>query len=177
MVLVVARLYNLALDFNIFLSFSLLTICQRKLESPRPELVPQEDVLVMAVPYEVIESKRVPRTGPYSQAVKVGNLVFTAAQPGVDPSTRRPPGPTFESQVRQAFANLGAILEDAGSGLDKVVKVTCLVTDAGNFPMLNQLFEEFFPNSPPARTSPIVSLPNHLLFAIEAIAVCEGNSN
>jgi 2-iminobutanoate/2-iminopropanoate deaminase len=122
---------------------------------------------------EVIESKRVPRLGPYAQAVKVGNLVFTAGQPGIDPVTRRPPNATFEGQVRQAFSNLEAVLQDAGSGLERVIKVTCFVTDAAHFVKLNELFEEFFPKSPPARTTPIVVLPNHLLFSIEAIAVCE----
>jgi 2-iminobutanoate/2-iminopropanoate deaminase len=122
---------------------------------------------------EVINSSRVPRLGPYSQAVRVGNLVFTAGQPGIDPATGQVAGPTFEAQARQAFANLRAVLEDAGSGLHRVVKVTCFMADGAAFATLNDLFAEFFPDSPPARSGPVVTLPKGLLFSIEAVAVVE----
>ena len=127
----------------------------------------------MALPEEVVESARVPRIGPYSQAVRVGELVFTAGQPGIDPSTGQVAGDTFEAQARQAFDNLAAVLEDAGSRLERVVKVTCYVADAGAFGTLNALFEEFFPGSPPARSTPVIALPRGLLFSIDAIAVVE----
>ena len=127
----------------------------------------------MALPQEVINSTRVPRIGPYSQAVRVGNLVFTAGQPGVDPATGLVAGATFEAQARQAFANLRAVLEDAGTSLDRVVKVTCFVADMEAFPKLNELFKEFFPESPPVRSTPVVALPKALLFSIDAIAVVE----
>jgi 2-iminobutanoate/2-iminopropanoate deaminase len=127
----------------------------------------------MALPEEVINSGRVPRIGPYSQAVRVGNLVFTAGQAGIDPATGQSAGPTFEAQARQAFANLRAVLEDAGSGLHRVVKVTCFVAEADAFPKLNELFTEFFPGSPPVRSTPVVALPKGLLFSIDAIAVVE----
>ena len=125
----------------------------------------------MALPSEVVDSSRVPVIGPYSQAIRVGNLVFTAGQPGIDPATVA--GPTFEAQARQAFANLAAVLEDAGSSLARVVKVTCFVTDAAAFPTLNALFGEFFPGAPPVRSTPIVQIPRGLLFSIDAIAVAE----
>jgi 2-iminobutanoate/2-iminopropanoate deaminase len=127
----------------------------------------------MALPEEVVHSGRVPRIGPYSQAVRVGNFVFTAGQAGIDPATGQPAGPTFEAQGRQAFANLRAVLEDARSGLQRVVKLTCFVADADAFPKLNELFAEFFPESPPVRSTPVVALPRGLLFSIEAIAVVE----
>jgi 2-iminobutanoate/2-iminopropanoate deaminase len=127
----------------------------------------------MALPHEVITSSRVPRLGPYSQAVRAGNLVFTAGQPGIDPATGQLAGPTFEAQARQAIANLRAVLEDAGTSLQRVVKVTCFVADAAAFPTLNELFAEFFPDSPPVRSVPVVTLPKGLLFSIEAIAVIE----
>jgi 2-iminobutanoate/2-iminopropanoate deaminase len=127
----------------------------------------------MALPHEVIDSPRVPRIGPYSQAVRVGNLVFTAGQPGIDPATGQVAGPTFEAQARQALANLSAVLEDAGTSLQRVVKVTCFVADAAAFATLNQLFIEFFPEAPPARSTPVISLPKGLLFSIEAIAAVE----
>src|SRR5690242_15816934 len=127
----------------------------------------------MALPHEVITSTRVPRIGPYSQAVRVGNLVFTAGQPGIDPKTGQVAGPTFEAQARQAFANLRDVLEDAGTSLQRVVKVTCFVADATAFSTLNDLFTELFPDSPPARSTPVITLPKGLLFSIEAIAVVE----
>ena len=127
----------------------------------------------MALPTEVVESARVPRLGPYSQAVRVGDMVYTAGQPGIDPAKGAVAGDTFEAQARQAFANLAAVLEDAGSGLDRVVKVTCFLTDAADFPALNALFAEFFPVAPPVRSAPIAQLPRGLLFSIDAIAVAE----
>jgi 2-iminobutanoate/2-iminopropanoate deaminase len=120
---------------------------------------------------EVVESSRVPRLGPYSQAVRAGELIFTAGQAGIDPKTGAAAGSDFESQARQAFANLRAVLEDAGSGLEQVVRVTCFVTDASAFSTLNALFVEYFPSSPPVRSTPVVALPKGLLFSIDAIAV------
>jgi 2-iminobutanoate/2-iminopropanoate deaminase len=100
-------------------------------------------------------------------------LVFTAGQPGIDPRTGHVAGDTFEAQARQAFANLRAVLEDAGSRMERVVKVTCFVADAGAFAILNGLFEEYFPSSPPVRSTPVIALPRGLLFSIDAIAVAE----
>jgi 2-iminobutanoate/2-iminopropanoate deaminase len=120
---------------------------------------------------KVIESSRVPRLGPYSQAVRVGDLVYTAGQAGIDPTSGKVAGDTFVAQARQAFTNLRALLEDAGAGMDQVIKVTCFVTEADAFETLNQLFAEFFPSAPPVRSTPIVALPRGLKFSIEAIAV------
>lgn len=127
----------------------------------------------MALPSEVIDSARVPRIGPYSQAIRVGNLVYTAGQPGMNPATGAVAGDTFEAQARQAFANLAALLEDSGSRLARVIKVTCFITDTANFPALNALFAEFFPEAPPVRSAPTVQLPRGLLISIEAIAVVD----
>jgi len=127
----------------------------------------------MALPEEVVESPRVPRLGPYSQAVRIGDLVFTAGQPGIDPATGRVAGETFEAQARQALDNLRAVLEDAGSRMERVVKVTCYIADAGAFATLNALFEEYFPGNPPVRSAPVIALPRGLLFSVDAIAVAE----
>jgi 2-iminobutanoate/2-iminopropanoate deaminase len=125
----------------------------------------------MASPSEIIDSPRVPRIGPYSQAVRVGDLVYTAGQTGFDAITGNVAGDSFEAQARQAFANLRAVLEDAGSSLERVIKVTCFLADPNAFPTLNILFSEFFPVAPPVRSAPIVQLPRGLLFSIDAIAV------
>src|SRR5215470_10399939 len=119
----------------------------------------------------VIESHRVPRLGPYSQAVRVGDLIYTAGQAGIDPATGKVAGDTFNAQARQAFTNLRILLEDAGSGMDQVLKVTCFVTEAEAFGSLNELFAEFFPAAPPVRSTPVVALPRSLKFSIDAIAL------
>ena len=124
----------------------------------------------MTVLHEVVESRRVPRRGPYSQAVRLGELLFIAGQGGLDPRTGALAGATFELQARQAFENLRAILEDAGSSLDRVVKTTCFLAAPEAFDELNALYAEYFPTDPPVRSAPVVRLPRGLLFSIEAIA-------
>lgn len=120
---------------------------------------------------QVLDSTRVPRLGPYSQAVRAGDLIFTAGQAGIDPTTGKPAGDAFIAQARQAFKNLRALLEDAGSGMDRVVKVTCFVAEADAFAQLNDVFAEFFPTAPPVRSTPVVTLPRGLKFSIEAVAL------
>jgi 2-iminobutanoate/2-iminopropanoate deaminase len=138
--------------------------------------VPNSEESRVALPSEVIESSRVPRIGPYSQAIRVGNLVYTAGQPGIDPASGAVAADTFEAQARQAFVNLAAVLEDSGSRLQRVVKVTCFVADPAAFPTLNALFAEYFPDAPPVRSTPIVELPRGLLFSIDAVAVADDSA-
>ena len=125
--------------------------------------------------HAVLETARVPRRGPYSQAVQYGGLIFVAGQGGLDPTTGAVVGPSFEAQARQAFENLRAILEDAGSGLDRVLKTTCFLPSPEAFVQLNALYAEYFPVDPPVRTAPVVQLPRGLLFSIEAIAAAGAN--
>src|SRR5512135_1049185 len=94
---------------------------------------------------KIIDSPRIPPLGPYSQAVRAGDFIFTAGQAGIDPATGKAAGDDFEAQARQAFLNLRTLLEDAGSGMDRVVKVTCFVADPDAFLRLNELFIEYFP--------------------------------
>lgn len=106
----------------------------------------------------------------YSQAVTVGNLVFVAGQAGMNFESGTI-SPDFETQARQAFANLSAVLTAAGSGLDRVVKTTVWLVDATNFDILNRLYAEYFPTNPPARSTPVVDLPKkEFQLSIEAIA-------
>jgi 2-iminobutanoate/2-iminopropanoate deaminase len=120
--------------------------------------------------HEVMESSRVPRRGPYSQAVRLGELLFIAGQAGLDPNSGALAGPTFELQARRAFENLRAILEDAGSSLDRVVKTTCFLAVPEAFDQLNALYAEYFPVAPPVRSTPVVQLPRGLLVSVEAFA-------
>ena len=109
--------------------------------------------------------------GPYSQAVRAGDFLFIAGQPGINPATGKPAGESFEAQARQAFENLSAVLNVAGSSLRHVVKTTIFMTDAAAFPAMNQLYGEYFPQDPPVRATPIVQLPLGLLISIECVAV------
>ena len=120
---------------------------------------------------EAIASGAMPKAlGPYSQAVRAGDLLFVAGQTGIDPTSGTVPDGGFDAEARQAFLNLAAVLRAAGSDLNRVVKTTVFLTDAESFGAMNELYAEFFPTSPPVRSTPIVALPKGLLISIEAIA-------
>jgi 2-iminobutanoate/2-iminopropanoate deaminase len=128
--------------------------------------------------HEVIHGPSMPQPmGHYSQAVRVGNLLFVAGQPGIDlgatadPATARAVPGGFEAEFRQAVRNLEAVLKAAGSDLQHVVKTTTFMTDLENGEVANRLYAEYFPMNPPARSAPVVTLPRGLLLSIEAIAV------
>ena len=120
---------------------------------------------------EAVDNERMPRAlGPYSHAVRAGDLYFVSGQPGIDPETGDVPPGGFEAEARMAFENLRRVLEAAGLGLERVVKTTVYLTAAEDFPALNALFGEFFPTSAPTRATPIVVLPRTLRISIEAVA-------
>jgi 2-iminobutanoate/2-iminopropanoate deaminase len=111
-------------------------------------------------------------TGSYSQAVVVGDFVFTAGTLPLHPQTGEVVGEDITSQTRQVLKNLASILEAAGSSLEKVVKTTVFLTDKGNQPAMNSTYGEFFGASPPARSTVQVGpLTKGSLIEIEAIAV------
>ncbi len=117
-----------------------------------------------------IESPDMPKVvGPYSPAVRAGDLVFIAGQPGLDPATGAVPDGGFEAEARQAFVNLRTVVEAAGAGLERVVKTTVFLGSADDFAAMNQLFGEFFPTAPPVRSTPIVGLPRSLRISIDAV--------
>ncbi len=111
-----------------------------------------------------------PALGPYSHVVRLGDVLYVSGQAGIDPRTGAMPVEDFESEARQAFANLRTVLEAAGSGLDRVAKVTVFLADAALFAHMNAVFGEFFATNPPARSTPIVALPRGLRISVEAIA-------
>ncbi len=121
----------------------------------------------------VISTEKAPAAvGPYSQAVRTGNLIFTAGQVALVPATGRVEATTIEEQTRQVLRNLGAVLEAAGSGLDRVVKATVFMTDLGDFAAMNAVYGEYFPADPPARSTVEVSaLPLGVSVEIEVVAV------
>lgn len=109
--------------------------------------------------------------GPYSQAVSVGNLLFTSGQIPIDPATGRDRGvPTIEEQARQSVANVGAILEANGTSFDKVVKTTCFLADMSDFAAFNAVYAEAFVSRPARSCVAVKTLPKNVLCEIEAIA-------
>src|SRR4051812_629916 len=124
------------------------------------------------VELEAVDNDNMPRRlGPYSQVVRAGDLLFVSGQPGIDPATGSVPDGGFEAEARMAFANLDRAMTAAGSGLARVAKTTVFLSSANDFAVLNRLYEEFFPSSPPVRSTPIVGLPRNLRISIDAIAV------
>lgn len=127
----------------------------------------------MYKPTEVIISDKLPRpVGPYSPAILSGNYIFTSGQIPLSPQTGKVVSDDFEEQVRQVLDNLAVLLQTARSSLQQIVKCTVFMTNLENFPVLNKVFAEYFPNNPPARSAVQVSrLPLDVLVEIEAIAV------
>lgn len=110
--------------------------------------------------------------GPYSQAVRAGNFVFTAGQIGLDPATGLIVEGGVEAQAQQVLANLAAVLAAAGSSLDQAVKTTIFLTDMADFAAVNAVYGAAFSASPPARSTVAVrALPKGALVEIEIIAL------
>lgn len=121
----------------------------------------------------IISTENAPAAvGPYSQAVRIGDLVYTAGQIPLDPATGEMVSGAIEVQTRQVLNNMSAVLIAAGSGLDSVVKMTVFMTDLGQFARMNAVYAEFFPGEPPARSAVEVSaLPLGADIEMEAVAV------
>jgi 2-iminobutanoate/2-iminopropanoate deaminase len=125
------------------------------------------------------EAKVVVRTGeapapfqgaPYSQAIRAGEFVFVSGQLGLRPGESEITG-SIEEQTEQVFANLRAILEEAGSGLERLVKTTVFLRDLGDFAAMNEVYARHVGDSPPARaTVGVGALPSGAKVEIDAIA-------
>ena len=110
--------------------------------------------------------------GPYSQAVKANGLVFTSGQIALDPATGNIVDGSFADQVHRVFRNLEAVLKEAGSGFDRVLRATVYVTDLANFQTLNTIYAEYFGEHKPARTTIQASaLPKGSAVEIDLIAL------
>ena len=121
---------------------------------------------------EAISTDRAPAAvGAYSQAIRAGDLVFTAGQLGIDPASGELSAPDVAGQAEQALANLAAILDASGSGLDRLVKVTVFLADIADWPALNEVYSRVVPEPFPARSAFAVrDLPKGGRVEIEAIA-------
>lgn len=122
---------------------------------------------------EVISTSKAPAAvGPYSQAIKVDNFIFTSGQIPFDPETNKLVGEDIESQTRQVFKNVTAVLEAAGATLDDVVKTTMFIQNMDDFNTVNEIYGEFFTENPPARSAvEAARLPKDVLIEVEVIAI------
>ena len=121
---------------------------------------------------QIIHTDKAPAAiGPYSQAVKAGNMLFVSGQIPIDPATGVFAGEDITTQTRQSLNNLKAILEAAGYSCADVVKTTVLLADMGDFAAMNAVYAEFFPDNCPARAAfAVKTLPRGALVEIEAVA-------
>ena len=121
----------------------------------------------------VISTPNAPQAlGPYAQAIRAGGLVFVSGQLAVEPATGQLIEGDIGAMTRRIFANLNAVLEAAGSSLAKVVKVTVFLADMDDFQAMNSVYAEFFPASPPARsTVQVARLPREARIEVEALAL------
>ncbi len=122
---------------------------------------------------KLIQTDKAPAAvGPYSQGAKTEDLLFTAGQIPLDPGTGIMVEGGIEEQTRQALRNLQAVLEAGGAGLDSVMKCTVFLQDMGEFAVMNKIYTEFFPDSPPARSAiEVAALPLGARVEIEAVAL------
>jgi 2-iminobutanoate/2-iminopropanoate deaminase len=119
---------------------------------------------------ETITAENAPEpAGPYSHAVIAGGFVYISGQAPIEPETGEMPD-SFEEQVRLTLNNVKTILEAAGSGLDRVVKVNAYITDLTRFSEFNEVYQEFFQDAPPARTTVATALLG-ILVEVDCVAI------
>ena len=127
----------------------------------------------MSTVKDIIATDRAPRAiGPYSQAVRAGNLVFASGQIPIDPATGEFVAGGIAEQTEQVLRNLTAVFEAAGLGMDQVIKTTVFLADMDDFTAMNEIYGRFFGTAPPARaTVQAARLPRDARVEIEAIAM------
>lgn len=108
----------------------------------------------------------------FPQAVIANDFVFVSGMPGLDPATGKIVSDNFEDQTRQCFLNIKTLLEEAGSGIDKIVKTTIFMVGGNDFSVINKVYAEFFPQNAPARSTPqVLPFPAGILISVECMAV------
>ena len=124
---------------------------------------------------QIIQTDRAPQAiGPYSQAIKASGFVFASGQIPIDPATGQFVAGGIAEQTEQVMKNVAAVLEAAGSGLDRIVKTTVFLADMEEFAAMNEVYAKFFTSEPPARaTVQAAGLPRDARVEIEVIALVE----
>ena len=119
-----------------------------------------------------IETEKAPKAiGPYSQGITVGDLIFTSGQIPLDPVTGEKVGEDVKEQTHRVCKNLSAVLEKAGSSLEKAVKTTCFLSDMADFAAFNEVYSEYFVSKPARSCVAAKALPKGVLVEIEVIAI------
>ena len=111
--------------------------------------------------------------GPYSQAIKCGGLVFTSGQIPINPASGNVEAETIEAQAEQVMKNLGAVLIEAGSSFEKVVKTTCFLSDMADFAAFNEVYGKYMTEKPARSCVAVKQLPKNVLVEVEAVAEAE----
>ena len=120
---------------------------------------------------EKIYTKNAPDAiGPYSQAVKCGNMLFTSGQIAINPATSQVEATDIEGQTEQVCKNLCALLEAAGTSAEKVIKTTCFLADMGDFAAFNGVYAKYFVSKPARSCVAVKTLPKNVLVEVEVIA-------
>ena len=124
---------------------------------------------------QVVVSEKLPKpAGPYSPAVIAGDFVYVSGQGPSDPATGQMVRESVQAETRQVLKNIQAILEAAGTSLENVVKCNVYLTDRGDFAAMNEVYQEFFPNDPPARTTVQALPPVDIRVEIDCVAYRPG---
>ena len=120
---------------------------------------------------EKVYTKNAPDAiGPYSQAQKVGNFVFTSGQIPINPVTGNIEATTISEQTEQVCKNLAAVLEAAGTSLENVIKTTCFLAEMSDFAAFNEVYAKYFTGKPARSCVAVKTLPRNVLCEVEAIA-------
>ena len=111
--------------------------------------------------------------GPYSQAIMANGFLFTSGQIPINPATGNVDAEGITAQAEQVMINLKAVLEEAGTSFDNVVKTTCFIADMGDFAAFNEVYAKYITNTPARSCVAVKTLPKNALVEVEAIAVIE----
>ena len=122
---------------------------------------------------QIVSTDKAPAAiGPYNQAVKCGNMLFTSGQIALDPATGEMVGNDIQAQATQTLENLMAVLAAGGAGPEDVVKTTCFLDNIDDFVAFNEIYQKYFSGNPPARSCfAVEKLPKGALVEIEAVAM------
>ena len=120
---------------------------------------------------EKVYTKNAPDAiGPYSQAIKTGNLLFTSGQIAIVPETSQVEATDIEGQTEQVCKNLSALLEASGTSIEKVIKTTCFLADMNDFAAFNVIYGKYFTSKPARSCVAVKTLPKNVLVEVEVIA-------
>jgi len=131
---------------------------------------PKKSTIIERTNFNTSKAARMSQAFP--QAVLAEKFVFVSGTPGLDVNTGKVVSDSFEDQTRQAFQNIQVILEEAGTTMSKVVKTTIFMVAGNDFSIINKVYGEFFPENPPARSTPqVMPFPAGILISVECIAL------